>query len=1303
MSTPIAVIGTAFRLPGGLDSPARLWELLSNPRDVRSDLNPTRLDFTGDTLKILPKSYLLKETHIHHFDAAFFNISAAEAEAMDPQQRILLETTYEALEGAGYSLEKMRGSDTAVFIGAMTSDYRQIQTRDLDTLSRWHATGTSSSILANRLSYFLGLHGPSMTVDTACSSSLVALHQAVQCLQNGECPTAIVGGVNLLLDVETYISHSKIHMLSPTSECRMWDRDANGYARGEGCAVLVLKALDRALEDGDDIECVIRGTGVNSDGRSVGLTMPTAHAQTALIRRTYEHAGLDPVCDRCQYFECHGTGTQAGDPIEANAIKDAFFPVGNVFASEDKLYVGSIKTLIGHLEGCAGLAGVMKVLMCLKQKTITPNLHFDALNPAIAPYYSHLDIVKRNLPWPIADNNAPMRASVNSFGFGGTNAHAIIESYQSSNLANGITSISLPQPRPSATFMPFLLSAASEKSLATSIDRIAQHIKNSQDINLDEVAWAFSRRSVFSHRFSAVAESRAQLVAALEEAVEGHKAGAHDRQIGARHGPLDKSSMIMGVFTGQGAQWEGMGKSLLCESPVFRDSIDLCDRALIELPDGPSWSLRQTILEEVNAAPVTIRDPEVSQPLTTAIQIALCDLLRASDVTLDAVVGHSSGELAAAYAVGTLSAEDCMKIAYYRGLHCRKAAMEGAMMAVGLSLQDAQALCSEPSFRGRIVVAANNAPISTTLSGDRDAVLEVKAVLDEKKILAQLLHVDVAYHSHHMLPCGVDFLESLNSCNIQVRAPTTSCTWISSVTGQNMLRDTDISNLADQYWVDHLINPVLFAEALDKSLCQTLKACIEIGPHPALHGPTTEVLRCHSIDSVLYLSLLHRGRNDLMVASSAISSLWEQMPDRVDASKWIQACRNAPLRLTKELPSYSWDHKQKYWKESRVARRRRLQGARFHPFLGRQHISDERDEVCWRNTFDLNRSPWPRGLRRDKKEILSGSVYISCLLDAAKSVVAVEYLDLLELQDFNVVQPLALDECDGEIEYITKLRFDIRAKDNPAIHNLHADASIIAYLEESSSPSRLCTSHLVLHMTSLQSRNNYLIPPRVPPPHAYRPTPVAVADLFNMFEDAGTLYSGPYRRITSITQSFNRGTACVSLEGQDIDFSHWLHPAISEAMAQLLLSTYASPLGRTLSTSWEASKAKRILVNPALLRRDGQYEIDGEVTGVSSKRATGDVSLYSAEGIPMVRVEELLMEPVSELCSVRYDSSFPYLLLANNPIWRSSRPTQLGFFPDVGIRARGTIDVVDPPRFSLFPQRQEINYIPRKSLTKALT
>ncbi|CAH0021452.1 unnamed protein product [Clonostachys rhizophaga] len=729
MKTPIAVVGTACRFPGQVASPSQLWKLLSNPKDVLGDLDPKRLKLSSfhhengghhGATDVPNKSYLLGDD-VDRFDAAFFNISAAEAEAMDPQQRILLETTYEALEAAGYTLEQMRGSFTAVFVGAMTSDYHDIQARDLDTISRWHATGTSPSVLSNRISYFFDLKGPSMTINTACSSSLVALHQAVQSLRTGDCTTAIVGGVNLLLDPEIYISHSHLHMLSPTSRCRMWDKDADGYARGEGCASVVIKTLDQALKDGDDIECIIRETAVNSDGRSAGITMPSAEAQAALIRETYERSGLDPVRDRCQFFECHGTGTQAGDPVEARAIQETFYPKDVVFSPDDKLYVGSIKTLIGHLEGCAGLAGLMKAMLCIKNRTITPNMLFDNLNPQITPFYDYLRVPTNAVPWPPVANGCPLRASVNSFGFGGTNAHAIIESYATSQSKVNVDCCQ------DSFGGPFTFSAHTPESLYDTIKQTARYVRSSEQVDLCNLAWTLSKRTVLPFKLTIAALGREELLENMDEAIEEYNSSktCKEGQLPRKH-PHEPLS-IMGVFTGQGAQWAGMGRELLAACPIFRKSIERCERALANLHDGPSWSLQAELLADKSSS--NLSSPAISQPVTTAIEIAIYDLLCASGLNVDVVVGHSSGEIVAAYALDMLSAEDCMKIAYYRGLHA-KPNKSGGMLAVGLSYDDANELCSRPSFSGRIVVAASNGPTSTTLSGDYDAILEAKTLLD---------------------------------------------------------------------------------------------------------------------------------------------------------------------------------------------------------------------------------------------------------------------------------------------------------------------------------------------------------------------------------------------------------------------------------------------------------------------------------------------------------------------------------------------------------------------------------------------
>lgn len=421
---PIAIVGSACRFPGGANSPSALWKLLESPRDVGVDIGPDRFDAktfyhpdgTHHGTSNVLRSYLLQED-IRVFDAAFFNLNPNEADSMDPQQRLLMETVYEALEAGGHTLEALRGTDTAVYVGTMTADYNDTLIRDHNTMPNYFATGTNRAIISNRVSYFFDWHGPSMTIDTACSSSLIAVHQGVKALRTGESRVAVACGTQVLLNPEMYIGESKLKMLSPNGRSRMWDADADGYARGEGVAAVVLKRLSDAIADGDHIQCIIRETGANQDGFSNGLTVPNTDAQALLIRQTYARAGLDPEnepLDRPQFFEAHGTGTQAGDPKEAAAIYQCFGQ--HIDSSATPLYVGSVKTVIGHLEGCAGLAGLIKSSAMIQSGFIPPNLYFNRLNPRIEPFYKGLCVPTQLIPWPELPEGVPRRVSVNSFG-----------------------------------------------------------------------------------------------------------------------------------------------------------------------------------------------------------------------------------------------------------------------------------------------------------------------------------------------------------------------------------------------------------------------------------------------------------------------------------------------------------------------------------------------------------------------------------------------------------------------------------------------------------------------------------------------------------------------------------------------------------------------------------------------------------------------------------------------------------------------------------------------------------------------
>lgn len=744
----------------------------------------------------------------------------------------------------------------------------------------------------------------------------------------------------------------------------MWDAGADGYARGEGLAVVALKTLPQALADNDHIECIIRETGVNQDGRTVGLTVPSATAQAALIKSTYARCGLDPTKpqDRCQYFEAHGTGTTSGDPKEAQAIRDVFFPPGligdddgdelrteyNGAATGDAddpndqiLYVGSIKTVIGHTEGAAGLAGVLKASLALQNAQIPSNMHFQQLSPAVEPFYHpHLQVPTSLLPWPISAPGVPRRASINSFGFGGTNAHVIIESWDGETSADACGNYSIDAKNMVKsrhydgykTCGPFVLSAHSRTALAKAVLALSKRLKEPPNsITMEDLAWTLqSRRTEFPFKAAFSATSISKLIDKLDSFIEGFD--ANDTISVSPKFPL----RVLGVFTGQGAQWHHMGAGLFEQSLVFRGTIQQLDVSLANLPDAPSISLAN--LMDSCGDESRVHEAQFSQPLTTALQIALVDLLRSVGVVLHAVVGHSSGEIAAAYASGYLSASDAIRVAYYRGLHSSRAKSStngklGTMLAVGMSLNDATGFCQRSNFVGRISVAAHNSPSSVTLSGDSDAVLEAQAVLDQQGTFARVLKVNKAYHSHHMQPCVAAYLESLKQCAIQPLRTCVEgeCSWYSSVYGLDGRSIHDPDGLSDRYWIENMIKPVLLQPAVERAVREEDRCfdiALEIGPHPTLQKPVTDTLRAVTSTSIPYFGVLSRGKADTVAFSDALGSIWTRVrtpPNAPSIINW-QAARRALYgdelrqpRVLKSLPCYSWDHEKPSFFESSIS------------------------------------------------------------------------------------------------------------------------------------------------------------------------------------------------------------------------------------------------------------------------------------------------------------------------------------------------------------------------------------------------
>ncbi|KAI1350261.1 hypothetical protein F5Y01DRAFT_326635 [Xylaria sp. FL0043] len=1193
---PIAIIGSACRFPGGVDSPSALWELLKSPRDVCSEIPPDRFDTRGyyhpnahhhGTTNVR-HSYLLPSENLLAFDAAFFNISPNEAESMDPQQRLLLETVYEALDSGGHTIDSLRGSDTAVYTGTMGVDYNDTGVRDLNTVPQYFATGVNRAIISNRVSYFFDWHGPSMTIDTACSSSLVAVHQGVQALRTYQSRVALACGTQVILNPEMYIIESKLTMLSPTGRSRMWDADADGYARGEGVAAVVLKRLSDAIADGDHIECLIRETGSNQDGHSNGITVPSAAAQTALIRQTYAKAGLDPEnspWDRPQFFEAHGTGTKAGDPKEAAAIYECFGKQNHSSSGETHLYVGSIKTVVGHLEGSAGLAGLLKGSVSLQQGFIPPNLLFNRLNPDIEPFYKGLCVPTQLTPWPALPEGVPRRVSVNSFGFGGSNAHAILEQYRPS-----LSQMKEASALQDLAVTPFVFSAASESSLISVLRAYSEYLKNHDQTNPSDLAWTLqSRKSQFPFRVAFSALTIEQLRSKIDErlATISQSAGS---TLGIRtvSKPNNMNPRILGVFTGQGAQWATMGSGLIRASAFVRERLQELDESLSALPapDRPKWRLQDEILAGQDVS--RIGEAALSQPLCTAIQIVLVDLLQKAGLTFAAVVGHSSGEIAAAYAAGFLSARDAIRVAYYRGLHAKLAGnaetgQKGAMLAVGTSWEDAEEIVSLKAFKRRVAIAAHNSSASLTLSGDLDAVERAQKMFAEEKKFARLLKVDTAYHSHHMLPCGDPYVASLRQCGVQVSESykEKTCAWFSSVVpNEKPMNFTE--RLKDEYWRDNMTNAVLFAEAIRNAVAggDNITLALEVGPHPALKGPATQSIADVQSAAVPYSGLLSRGTSDVEAVSDALGFVWTHtMAGDVDFKSYagVVSAKQREPRLVCGLPLYSWNHERVYWNESRRSRKLRTRAKAPHELLGALSPESTSLDLRWSNVLKVSEIPWLDGHQLQGQTVFPTTGYVSMAFEAARYLSVGKPVKAFELTDLSIPRAITFDEGDHfGVETLVTLT-DIRH---------HRDQTTTGQFSCYSLPVIGSGSEQEMDLVAQASLKVIFGAPGLDTlscsmAEDYNMSTVDAERFYSTLDKLGYGYSGPFRTISGMRRKL--GTALAEIGWQHVDPSSYLiHPSTLDVALQASMLAYSAPGDERLWSLHVPTSIQCIRVNPAV-------------------------------------------------------------------------------------------------------------------------
>ncbi|TGO92421.1 hypothetical protein BPOR_0003g00190 [Botrytis porri] len=1202
VNKPVAIIGSSCRFPGASNT-SKLWELLKEPRDILSEIPEERFLAKGfyhmdgqhhGTSNVL-HSYLLDESPLA-FDAAFFHIHNREAECIDPQQRLLLENVYETIESACYPMETIRGSDTGVFVGLMCADYYDDQMRDPETLPQYFSTGTARSIVSNRVSYFFDWKGPSLTIDTACSSSLVAVHQAVSALRNGECRSAIAAGVNLIFGPEMFNGEANLKMLSPTGTCKMWDASADGYARGEGCGSVMLKLLEDAIQDGDRIESVIRETGVNSDGRTMGITMPSASSQEKLIKETYRRAGLDPTkeSDRCQFFEAHGTGTLAGDRQEAEAISRAFgfYQTSHMRQDNLPLSVGSIKTIVGHLEGCAGIAGLLKASLALQYSLIPPNMHFHQLNPKIEPFYQNLKVVTSLQPWPLIPDNIPRRASINSFGFGGTNAHAILESYPTAlNTTESQLSPGKDEIIQINTAVPLLLSASSEHSLIELAKKYLDHLKAHPFQNIQDICWtAAARRSLLSVRAAFVGESRDSMIAQIEQRL--NRLSIESSATLGVASTEDCRDKTLGIFTGQGAQWATMGSELIRSSPIFRQSMQDLDRVLQSLPDGPKWLLSDEVLQA--PAESRLNDAQISQPACTAIQIGLVDVLRAMGIKLDVVIGHSSGEIAAAYQGGCLSARDGIIIAYYRGLFARLACgtdkCAGLMMAVGLGHAKASNFCSRKQFRDRLFVAASNAPQSATLSGDCAAVEDAFKILKEEGVFARILKVDTAYHSPHMNPCAEPYLDAIRKQNIEYTPCKSSCVWISTVHGFEM--DISSDPVSDKYWLENLLNPVLFTDALQIACADygPFKVVLEIGPHAALKGPTLQTLKEYSSGKTTpYIGLLSRGENDLSAFISAIGSLWTAMPSAVLGFPVGLATGNLRQpRLLGNLPNYSWDHRQTFWHESRLSSEYRLRPPPQELLGARIYTTAE--EYRWRNVVRSTEIAWLEGHKFQGSVLLPAAAYCAMAIEASKVLWDNETPRLIHIKDFHIVKGITMDEQSNGVELLYSLNTTADHKKGAHKDNATKSAKFKCSSCNIDGARMIETTFYGTIEVSIASDNANALPTR---PSSYLLLdPVDMERFYTSLLNVGLSYSGPFKGLLSGNRRLWRAITTA----QQTKSSYVIHPTLLDLCFQSTILAFSSPGDGEFDIPYLPRSIKSLMIDPLALEGTAMSIIESFVT-----------------------------------------------------------------------------------------------------------
>lgn len=1172
---PIAIVGLSCRFPGSQD-PDAFWRLLSNGTDAVKEAPTDRWDksvFAAPDSSAPGKAkapYGGFLDRVDLFDAAFFGISGREAETMDPQQRLVLEVAWEALENAGIATNRLRGSSTGVFIGITSSDYGRLAAAgDPSTLDAYTASGGALNVAAGRVSYLFGFNGPAMAVDTACSSSLVAVHLACQSLRGRECDLALAGGVNLLLAPEPFICFEKWGMMAPDGRCKTFDERADGFVRAEGCGIIALKRLGDATKAGDRILALIRGTAINQDGASSGLTVPNGLAQQAVVRSALKAAGLAP--HDVDYVEAHGTGTTLGDPIELEALAAV---LGENRSPDLPLRVGSVKTNIGHLESAAGIAGLIKVVLSMRREEISAQLHFHQLNPRISLGSVPIEIVDRAIPWPRSER--PRIAGVSAFGFSGTNAHAILQEAPAASEAAAM------QGRPDRAAHLVVLSGASEGALRELAQSYSEYFSEKPERSFpDACHTAAAGRTPLSHRLAFAAVD----AAAASRLLGSFAQGKSKPEISS--GRVRSDARVAFLFTGQGSQRPQMGRALYETERVFRDAFDECAGILcsdLDLPlqeiigYGNRASFRAGLLDETR----------YSQPALFAVEYALASLWRSWGIEPAAVVGHSLGEYVGACVSGVLSLEEALRLVAVRSRLMQALPQNGAMAAVFAGEEFVRAKIE--AYANSVSIAAINSPRNTVISGQAEDVRALLEQLRQEGVDAQLLRVSHPFHSPLIEP----MLDEFEQCARAVGYRTPAVDLALNVTGRLLNGTLPMDAL---YWRRHAREPVRFAQSIQTLRDSGIRIFLEIGPSPVL----IELARqCVKESDLTWLASLRKDREDSFQMLSSLGTLFVQgaKPD------WGAFDRDFRRRRV-TLPIYPFQ-RQRHWLPAAPgnsgSRRARPAG---HPLLGRHvPVAARPGEHVWMGEISLEQFPWIDDHRVEGVAVLPATAYvemaIAAALEAGSELPVV--LGQIEIEKSLQIQPATPIEIQTQLmrqeEGLVDFQIHSRAAERQGAWTLHARGT-------------LRTGGIAIPDTNLPAAQIRAIEKRstrvIDGPEFYR-----------LHDERGNQWGPCFRGVNRVWQGDGEALSEVTIPaGIERELSQYVfHPALSDATGHILTATI--PLEKSREALGGAFVGAGIEESRVYRRPDGtQFYAYAKVRrdqAAAENTLVGDVTLFDHSG-----------------------------------------------------------------------------------------